>query len=268
MNDFHRPTPEEFDVLVYDQKLDGLQAHELGLVLYHVGEDLREYRKRHEGRKPRRELVRRLKRFADLFNHLEYEIDRSRKTMADFLPLDTQEEIGQLMSYGAIEAALNREIPSRDLRCEIESLTGDDPDFRMAQIEASLDHERRAIGLKDGPELLAYLIKKINQPINTWFAVDRLNRGGRPTKNPARDLLLFRLAEAAPVVIGRRASATARGRFVRLCAAVVAACGLDDRGIERSVEKAIKELTTEQRKGFKRISKPPATPTESGSASS
>ena len=160
MNDLHRPTPEEFDVLVRDQKLDGLQAHELGLVLYHVDEDLKEYRKRREGRKPRRELVRRLKIFADLFNDLEYEIDRSRKTMADFLPLDAQEEIGQLMSYGAIEAALNREIPSRDLRSEIESLTGDDPDFRMAQIEASLEHERRAIGLKDGPELLAFLIKK------------------------------------------------------------------------------------------------------------
>jgi hypothetical protein len=41
MNDFHRPTPEEFDVLVRDQKLDGLQAHELGLVLYHVDEDLK-----------------------------------------------------------------------------------------------------------------------------------------------------------------------------------------------------------------------------------
>jgi hypothetical protein len=52
MNDFHRPTHEEFDVLVRDQKLDGLQAHELGLVLYHVDEDLKEYRKRREGRKP------------------------------------------------------------------------------------------------------------------------------------------------------------------------------------------------------------------------
>jgi hypothetical protein len=268
MNDFHRPTPEEFDVLVRDQKLDGLQAHELGLVLYHVDEDLKEYRKRREGRKPRRELVRRLKRFADLFNDLGYEIDRSRKTMADFLPLDAQEEIGQLMSYGAIEAALSREIPSRDLKSEIESLTMDDPNFRMAQLEERLEYERRTIGLKNGSELLAYLIKTINQPIKAWFDVDRLNRGGRPTKNPARNLLLLRLAEAAPVVIGRRATATARGRFVRLCAVVVAACRLDDLGIERSVEKAIKELSAEQRKGFRRIPKPPATPTESGSDSS
>ena len=160
MNDFYRPTPEEFDVLARDQKLDGLQAHELGLVLYHVDEDLKEYRKRREGRKPRRELVRRLKRFADLFNDLEYEIDRSRKTMADFLPLDAQEEIGQLMSYGAIEAALNRKIPSRDLKSEIESLTMDAPNFRMAELEERLEYERQAIGLKNGAELLAYLSRR------------------------------------------------------------------------------------------------------------
>jgi hypothetical protein len=116
MNDFHRPTPKEFDELVRDQKLDDLQAHELGLVVHHVDEDLKEYRKRREGARPRRELVQRLRRFANLFNDLEYEIDRSRKTMADFLPLDAQEEIGQLMSYGTIEAALDREIPSRDLK--------------------------------------------------------------------------------------------------------------------------------------------------------
>jgi hypothetical protein len=268
MNDFHRPTPEEFDVLVRDQKLDGLQAHELGLVLYHVDEDLKEYRKRREGRKPRRELVRRLKRFADLFNDLEYEIDRWRKTMADFLPLDAHEEIGQLMAYGAIEAALGREIPSRDLKSEIESLTMDDPNFRMAQLEERLEYERRTIGLKNGSELLAYLVKTINQPIKAWFDVDRLNQGGRPPKTVERDYLLLRLAAAAPAVIGKRPTATANGPFVRLCAAVVTACGFGDRGIERAVEKAIKELSKERRKGFKRIPKPPATPTESGSASS
>ena len=163
MNNFHRPTPEEFDELAHDQKLDDLQAYELRLVLYHVYEDLKESRKRREGIKPRRELVRRLKRFADLFNHLEYELDRWRKTMADFLPLDALEEIGLLMSYGALEAALNREIPSRDLRSEIESLTADDPDFRMAQIEQRLEYERQAIGLKDGPELLAYA--ETNSPV-------------------------------------------------------------------------------------------------------
>jgi hypothetical protein len=49
---------------------------------------------------------------------------------------------------------------------------------------------------------------------------------------------------------------------------VVVACGFGRRGIERAVEKAIKELSKQRRKGFKRIPKPPATPTESGSANS
>ena len=132
MNIFHMPTSKAFDDLVRDQKLDDLQAHELRLVLYHVDEDLKEYRKRREGRKPRRELVRRLRRLADLLDGLEYESDRSRNTAAEFLPLDAVEEIGLLMSYGAIEAALGREMQSRDLKSEIESLTKDGPTFRMA----------------------------------------------------------------------------------------------------------------------------------------
>ena len=213
MNDFRRPTAEEFDALVREQKLDGLQAHELRLVLYHVDEDLKENRQRREGRTPRRELVRRFRKVADLLSDLEYEIDRSRKSMADFLPHEALEEIGLLMSYGATEAALNREIRSRDLRLEIEGLTAGDPDFRMAQIEERLEYQRQAIGLKNGPELLLYMIKTINRPIKAWFEVDRLNQGGRPPKNLERDYLLLRLAERAPAIIGRRPTATARGRF-------------------------------------------------------
>jgi hypothetical protein len=83
-----------------------------------------------------------------------------------------------------------------------------------------------------------------------------------------RDYLLLRVAEAAPAVIGRRPTATAGGRFVRLCAAVVVACGFDGLGVERAVEKAIKELSAEQRKGLRGIPKRTATRIESGSVSS
>jgi hypothetical protein len=196
--------------------------------------------------------------------------------MTDFLPLDTLEEIGLLMSFTAMEASLKREIPSRDPESDIESLAGDDPDFRItqiadhsdfriAQIEQRVEFQRKAIGLKHGPELLRYAIERINQPIKTWFELDRLNRGGRPTKNPARDLLLLRLAERAQAILGRRPTATAGGRFVRLCADVVVACGLDDRGIERAVEKALKELSAWRQPGLRRARKSPPTPGKTGS---
>ena len=165
-----------------------------------------------------------------------------------------------------MESALKREIQTPELRSEIVSLSSEFPDFRMAQLEDRLLSRRQARGLEHGGELLMHFVERINQPIKTWFKLDRRNRGGRPAKNLARDFLLFRLAEAAPAVIGRRPTATVNGPFVRLCTAVVAACGLDDRGIERAVEKAIKELSKEQRKGFRRPPSPPANPPRPGSA--
>jgi hypothetical protein len=277
MSDFHLPTQEAFDELIRDQELDDEQADKLLLVLRDVNEDLKEHRKRLERGKPGPELVRRFKRIAKVLNELEYELDRLSKAMTDFLPLDpleenglltTLEQIGLLMSFTAMEAALKREIRSRDAESYIKSVAGDHPDFRIAQIEERFEYQRQAIGLNHGPELLRYAIERINQPIKTWFELDRLNRGGRPRKNPARDLLLLRLAEAGRAIIGRRPTATAGGRFVRLCAAVVVRCGLDDQGIERAVEKALKELSARRRLGFRRAPKLPATPTETGSRKS
>jgi hypothetical protein len=266
MNDFHKPTSEEFDELVRDQRLDDLQARELRLVLYHVDEDLKEYRNRRKDRKPRRELVRRLKRAAKLLSDLEFELRRWGQTIDEFLPADTREEIGTLMSFSAMESALKREIQTPELSSEIESLSSECPDFRMAQLEDRLLTRRQARGLEHGGELLMHFVERINQPIKTWFDVDRLNRGGRPPKTVERDYLLLRLAEAAPAVIGKRPTATANGPFVRLCAAVVVACRLEDRGIERAVENTIKKLSSDQLTGFRRIRRPPATPPRTGSA--
>jgi len=137
-----------------------------------------------------------------------------RQTINDFLPADTQEEIGMLVSFSAMEAALKREIRTPELGSEIENLLSECPDFRMAQLEDRLLTRRQARGLEHGGELLVHFVERINQPIKTWIELDRRNRGGRPTKNVARDFLLFRLAEAAPAVIGRRPTATAGGRFV------------------------------------------------------
>jgi hypothetical protein len=97
MNGFHTPTPQVFDDLVREQGLDALQAHELSLVLYHVDEDLKAHRKRLEGRKPRAELIWRLKRIARILADLEYEMRRWGKTLNDFLPMDAGEEIGVLV---------------------------------------------------------------------------------------------------------------------------------------------------------------------------
>jgi hypothetical protein len=252
MNSFHMPTPEAFADLVRERKLDALQAHELGLVLYHVDEDLKQFHRRREGSQPRRELVRRFRRITRIVYDLQFELNRWRKTINDVLPADLRGEIGLLMSYCAMEAALNQEIPTRSLRSEIESLAAEDPDFRMVQIEERLAAHREARGLEHGGEFLMHIIERVSRSAKAFFEIERLNRGGRPPKDLARSYLLIRLTEAAPSIIGGRATATARGRFVLLCAAAVAACGLDDSGIERAVERAIKVVRSRRRAGFRR----------------
>jgi hypothetical protein len=169
-------------------------------------------------------------------------------------------------SFSGMESALKKEIRTPELRSEIESLSSEHREFRMSQLEEPLLPRRQGRGLERGGELFVHVIERINRPIKTWLELDRHNRGGRPMKSLARDLLLYRLAEAAPVIIRRKATATARGRFVRLCHAVTVACGLDDRGLERAVEKAIKLLLEERRKGFRKIPRPPSTSGDSGSS--
>jgi hypothetical protein len=74
--------------------------------------------------------------------------------------------------------------------------------------------------------------------LKTWVELDKLNKGGRKA-DLARLYLVLRLAGAAPNIIGRKASASQTGPFVRLCAAVLTACGLDETGVEELIARII-----------------------------
>jgi hypothetical protein len=237
---FTFPSPEEWSGLVRDLKLEPGQEHELRLTLHHVDEDLKNFRMRFDDKQPRKELVRRLKRVAKALSALDDEIQRWHKTMTDFLPFDTLETIGLTMSYSAMEAALNEQIPSRDVKGVVERLRVGDAAVRIAEIEERFDYQRKAIGLKRGPELLAHLIESINRPIKSWLELDRCNHGGRPS-NVTRDYLLFRLAESAREILGDKPTTTANGPFHRMCGYVFPACGLDAEGLEKAIERTLKK---------------------------
>jgi hypothetical protein len=177
---FSLPSSESFEKLVRDQKLDDLQSHELWLVIYHVEEDLKGRRKTREGRKSRQELVWRQKRVGKCLDDLEYELGRWRKTLGDFLPPDTLEEIGMQTSFSAMEAAVEafsaeaaakgvgKEIQLRELGDKIESLAAEVGDFRMARLEEKLLERRKSIG----DLLLMHYIRNVNLPAGGASALD------------------------------------------------------------------------------------------------
>ena len=72
--------------------------------------------------------------------------------MTDLLPFDTLEAGGEFMSYSAMEAAPGRELQSPDLVGAVESLAAEDARFRIADVEQRFGYQRKAPGLKHGPE--------------------------------------------------------------------------------------------------------------------
>jgi hypothetical protein len=207
---FRLPSPQELKQELGDLSLTQAQAVALELTLQHVDEDLKTFRTRFEGRKPRPELVRRLRRMGKILGELQDEIRRQRNTMSDFLPFDTQEAIGEIMSFSAMEAALGKKLASRDpqggvkeavmrladrsdvriaeieaeqegLKEALKRLAADGSDVRIAEIEARFEYQRKTLGLKHTPELLAHLVDRIYRPIQVWLELDRRNRGGRPS---------------------------------------------------------------------------------------
>jgi hypothetical protein len=243
---FRLASPQKLKRELGDLSLTQAQAHALDLTLRHVDEDLKTFSTRFKDREPRPELVRRLRRMGKILGELQDEIRYQPNTMLDFLPFDTQEAIGEIMSFSAMEAALGKMLASRDPQGGVKEAVmrlADRSDVRIAEIEARFDYQRKALGLKHAPELLVHLVERINRPIQVWLELDRRNRGGRPS-DAVRDYVLIGLVEATPEVLGSPATATARGKFVRLCAGVFHACGLNTDGLEKAIERILKQRRT------------------------
>ena len=101
---------------------------------------------------------------------------------------------------------------------------------------SSLSQSERAMG-----RLYLDIIDALYLPIKQRVDLNKLNKGGRPSIW-TRDLVLEMLARNSEAIIGRRATATSRGDFVRLCDSVLRALGLSAEGVEKAVEEKLRSL--------------------------
>ncbi len=79
---------------------------------------------------------------------------------------------------------------------------------------------------------------KIKEIIDLLVDVTVKDRGGKPA-DLVRNQLAATLCESSQKILGRPASATAGGRFVKLVRDVFADCGLTDTGVEELVERTV-----------------------------
>jgi hypothetical protein len=241
------PPTEEWNNIVRDCKLTGAQANELEITLKDALDDIDRYYSKLQNRPSRDLLVDRLKKFDKALRHLQDECRRSAHLMQDFWPADTLAYVGQSLTFSAMSAALGRSVFPEIVDFKIRGMRTKGERITLASIEHLSRSKREALGLKHGHLILTHFIERIHAPFPSYIELARKNKGGRPA-DAARRHFIYRLAEAAPDIIGKPATIATTGKFVDLCTSVLPACGLPEKGIEKAIPAVVRKLRADRGK--------------------
>jgi hypothetical protein len=239
------PSAEAWEDIIRDHKLPPAQERTLKDVVDSALADISHYRQWLRDRPDRTALVRRLKNLTRVLGHLRDECGRSVDLMQHFLPHDALAFIGESLTFSAMSEALERDVFPGHLDLKIERMRASDERITLASLEQATRPMREALGLKHGNLLLRHFIEGLHAPLAKWIELDQLNKGGRPS-NAVRDFLMYRLAEAAPEIVGKPAAVSSTGPFVDLCSDVLVACGLSETGIGKAVPRMVSKLRRDQ----------------------
>ena len=218
---FALPSPKKLKDVARDLKLNDAQARELELVIRHAHADLGGFFRTRMTRADRARRLRQLKTFRSVLKKLASTMGEKPEEIAYFnesLPFQLRESIGLMASAELVRTVASRQVP-----------------------ETGTDHVRRSAGLTHGAAIFHHQLLEIGTGIDSLLDAAVKDPGGR---NPdfVRSHLATMLARSSRIILGRRASGTAGGRFAKLVAAVFVACGLADDGVEKIVERTLKSL--------------------------
>jgi hypothetical protein len=239
------PEKHTWEILVRDLKLSSEQANALWITIRHVAADLEDYITSKAKAPPRATLVENLKLMEKAFRNVRSEIDRSVHLMNDFLSPDLLMYVGRSLTYHTMSEALGEDVfPKDPITRIVREIRNRRP--TIADLEDYYVNNRHTLGLKKGHLLLKHLIERVHDSLRDFVEADRLNDGGRPP-NVVRRVLIYRLAEVAPEIIGKPAPIGKTGPFVRLCSEVLPACGLSAEGIEAAIPSIVREIRARDR---------------------
>lgn len=240
------PKPKDWNSIVRELKLNATQSNELKITIHHVVADIAFYRSKKSQEPERALLTTRLKRMERALGKLQSEIDRSIHLMDRFLPHDTMAHIGRSFTLSAIVDALGEKFP-RNPAPVAARMPAKGNQIDLTALDEATRSRRDLLGLKHGPQILKHFIDAIHAPLKKWVELDKLNKGGR-TPALARKYLIDRLAREAPNIIGKPATISTTGSFVRLCALLLPACGLSALGVEKAIPSIVGQVRAEQKR--------------------
>jgi hypothetical protein len=229
------PVPDDWKNIVRDLKLTKVRENELEITIRHALADIEKYLAIKRKQLPRDILVPALKRLEKALGKVQSEMARNERLVSHFLPNKTLEFIGESFTFTAIKKAVTKGVFTIIFDDDIQNRIERNISMTMADLEERYRNERIRLGYEHGGKILKHFIDVIHADLKSWVELDRRNTGGRPA-DIYRTYIIQRFAERALWIIGKEATTTAKGKFEKLCAEVLPACGFSSEGIEKAIE--------------------------------
>lgn len=102
------------------------------------------------------------------------------------------------------------------------------------KLSRDVSHERIAVALQIGPDLIVSLFDELRQPINEALDLARLNKGGRPRHHYYRDVVIQELGRNYKRFFGKLPTSSPTGHFVQFCRAIFDELKCEQKGFEKS----------------------------------
>jgi len=247
MPEIEMPSDETWDQEFKVFNFTEAQDIELRNTIRHIAEDIIAYNKIMRKIGPRSELKRRLLAFEKALAKTRYYAEAFEEGMDDWMPLDSLEQIGLLSNFLKAEEIHGGKTYSARVNQDIQKASFSGSPLSIEQIGEKLDVSLQSLGLLSGHKIFKHFIQKVHDPIKKWVEIEQSNKGGAPAQKTTRHVIYW-LAWSAPEIIGSEAAVSKDGPFVRLCAAVLSACGHPSDSVENIAPKIVKKALADKKK--------------------
>jgi hypothetical protein len=227
--------------------LTPIQENELKIVIRHIEKDIADYNDLMRKIGARAELKRKLTAFEKSLANMRYHVECFEQGMDHWMPLDTLEKIGLLSNFWKAEEIHGGKIYSTRINREIQAASFNGSPLSIEEIGEKLEVSLRSLGLLSGPAILKRFVQEIHDPLRKWVEIERSNKGGGPAHRTKR-YVIYWLAWSAPEIIGSEAGISKDGPFVRLCSAVLRACGQPSDSVGGIASEIVKKALADKKK--------------------
>jgi hypothetical protein len=251
------PTEEEYAVIADNLKLSAFQKASLERCIAITLDKCRSHKDRQVAAKhalaDQEGLELKAEKIRDLLAEAQREIKSSRDRIAAIGTVQNLGLLGRMLSVETLASFKEEANIDFDVPAELEILKakkGGNASFnevliqpvRMTELEASVREQKAMIDVAYRPELLLFLLSKMNEQFDGWLKQVNVkpDKGGRST-DPVRPFFIYSLACDARDILSKPIQKSGGKAFLDLCGQVFPVCGLSVEGLEQAVKRHLQK---------------------------